>query len=251
MTRVFNTPRQNSIYRADKGKKRTQEAARLADSLGSGGPIAKRHKSSEPGLPLSKENLKRLVKSTPRSGSSKFPSKSSTTSSKRSCPTDPEGASLSSSASSPAYSAKDPGFEKGLGSLNVKSTRFRIEPDAEEVEKLLNMMERERDSPPPDSAVFYRTLSFAESENETTVTTDITPLLMPRQHILRDNDKTKDLLYRLDKVWQGWGSAKPGILPTPRPDFGITFKESAFTPDEQNHMISPYKDGAGFHPVLI
>lgn len=135
--------------------------------------------------------------------------------------------------------------------MNVKSPRLDREPDADDVKKLLNIMEQKRDSPPPDSDAFSRTLASAESPNESAVFTYVTPLLIPRLELVRGTDKTKNLEYRMNEGWQAWGSAKPGVLPIPKPDFTITFKESTFTPEERSHMVSPYKDGAAFYPTFI
>lgn len=230
--------------------------ALLEDFSGSQESIAKRDKPAGPGSPLTKENPERLEKRTPQSGlpnqsSISTPSKFILTPAKQSCPMDSKEVSSGPSLPARAFSANNPGFQKALKDLNVKPPRIDKEPDADDVKKLLNIMEQKRESPPPDNAAFSRTLDSAESANETAVFTNLTPLLMPRLDLVRDNDKTKNLEYRYNVGWQGWGSAKPGVLPTPKPDIAITFKESTFTLDQQSHMVSPYSDEAAFYPTLI
>ena len=239
-------------YKGDKPTKRKREESLPEDVPNSGGSIAKRHKPITPVQSLTRKNLKLFEKTMAPSSSTKPQSKSAATPSKRSCPT-PTELSSSNSLSSRAYSAKDVRFEKALTALKVTVGRSAQQPDAEDVKRLLEVMEKKRDSPEPefDSGDFYEIVSIVESENEAMVVGRVTTLLWPIRDLTRNNHNTKDLLYRMDTQWQNWGSVQPGELPTGKPDRCILFKGSAFTPDERRQITSPYKDEAGFYPGFI
>lgn len=178
-----------------------------------------------------------------RPGQTKIPNTLSDSKPKRR--TAPAELSLSSSLSVRKYSAKDAGFENGLRDLNFKPTTREAQPDAKSVAEILEIMERERDSPPPDSENFYEVLSFIETENEAMVINELTLKLLPFRHTSRNNGRTQHLLYRLSRPWQEWGSAKPGILPLPEPDCCITLKSSAFTEDQKSisHLLTLTEPG--------
>ena len=65
-----------------------------------------------------------------------------------------------------------------------------------------------------------------------------------------NNQKTENLVYQDDVAWSAWGSVKPGLLPTPKPDLCIGFKKSAFTSSELEKLTSPYANGRTFAPRL-
>lgn len=239
------TPHQNSPYKDDRRTKRKREASRLEDSSDSGGSIAKRHKSVKPVQPLTRENLELLEESMP-SGSANTRSQSFTSLSKRSFPEEPSSASPRFSRSLAATNIR---FENELRHLNVDLSGSE-EPNAEDVTRLREVMEKGRDSPDPDRAEFHQIRLLVERENEVTITNRLTPLLLPHRDLPSNNHKTGSLLYRQDTPWQNWCSASPGILPTPKPDFCITFKDSAFDPEDRKLMTSPYVDEAGFAPSL-
>lgn len=244
---ISRVAHQNSTCQDDEPKKRKQEQLSIDDLSDSGGRIVKRQKSSTPVLSLTQKNLRLFENSMSSSDSTKPRGKSVISSTKRSLSS--TQASSTSSQTSRAYAAKDPRFEKELRDLNVDFLGpERLCP--QDVTKLLTIMEKKRDSPDPDSGLFHETRLLVESGNETMVTSRLTPLLLPLRDLPRNNDKTKNLLYRPDTSWQSWGSVKPGFLPTPKPDLCILFKCSAFTLKEQKQMMSPYSDSAGFAPGL-
>ena len=240
-------PLQTLVNEDDKAKKRKRE-----NLPNSGESIPKRHKSTAPVQSLTRRNLELFDKSMAPSRSTGSQSKSIAAPSKRNCPT-PTELSSTSSLSSRAYSAKDTRFEKALTALRVTVGRCEQQPDAEDVKRLLEIMEKKRDSPEPDgdSRDFYEIVSIAEVENEAMVVGRVTPLLWPIRDLTRNNHRTKDLLYRMDTQWQNWGSAQPGELPTGKPDRCILFKASAFTPNERAQIVSPYKGDTGFYPVFV
>ena len=245
-------PPQTSAYEDNKAKKRKRETSFLEDLPDSGRSTAKRHKSITPVQSLTRKNLELFERNMAPSRSTGSQNKSAATPSKRNCPT-PSELSSTSSLLSRAYSAKDVRFEKALTALRVTVGRCEQQPDTEDVKRLLEVMERKRDSPEPDrdSRDFYEILSIAEVENEAMVVGRVTPLLWPIRDLTRNNHKTKDLLYRMDTQWQNWGSAQPGELPTGKPDRCVLFKGSAFSPDERMQIMSPYKDETGFYPAFI
>ena len=239
-------------YKGDKPTKRKREELLPEDWPDSGGSIAKRHKNITPVQSLTRKNLKLFEKSMAPSSSTKPQSESAAIPSRRNCPT-PTELSSTSSLPSRAYPPQDVRFEKALTALKVTVGRCGQQPDAEDVKRLLEVMEKKRDSPEPelDSGDFYEIVSFVESENEAMVVSRVTALLWPIRDLNRNNHKTKDLLYRVDTQWQNWGSVQPGELPTGKPDRCILFKGSAFNPEGRRQIISPYKDDAGFYPVFI
>ena len=239
--------RQNSTYEGDKRTKRKREASLPEGSSDNGGSIAKRHKSANPVQSLTRENLELLEESMAPSSSTKPRGKSAVTSFKRSSCTEPSSVS---SVSTRAYAAKDPRFEVELRGLNVDYTELE-KPDAEEVARVLEIMDRKRDSPEPDSKLFHQTRCIVKRENESKVTHTLSPLLLVQRELPCNNCKTRNLLYRQDVPWLQWGSAQPGRLPTPKPDLCITYKDSAFNPVAREQMVSPYIDTAGFAPFLI
>ena len=78
----------------------------------------------------------------------------------------------------------------------------------------------------------------------------MSPILFPPRDLSVNNQKTSNLVYQDDVPWSGWGSIKPGLLPTPKPDLCIAFDETAFTPSELEKMKSPYADGSSYAPAL-
>ena len=237
------------LYEDVKPKKRKREQSLHENLAGNGGSIShlKRQKSTGSRPSLTRLNLKHLQQTMSPSASTKSRGRSGTTSSKRLF--DSTQPSSESSRSSRAYSAKDVGFENALKDSNVDLTG-REELREEEVERILEIMERKRDSPVPDQEVFHNTRLMVSCETEPAVTTRLTPLLLPPRDLPHNNHNTKNLLYRQDTLWQNWGSAQPGILPTPKPDLCISFTASAFTLDEREQICSPYADKAGFAPGL-
>ena len=175
-------------------------------------------------------------------------SKSVTTVSKRSDYTTPS--SVSSAASSRSLAANNIRFELELRALNVDYTELE-KPDPEEVARVLEVMEKKRDSPEPDSKLFHEIRRIVKSENEASITKKLTPLLLVERNLSFNSHKTSNLLYRSDTSWGQWGSARPGRLPVPKPDLCISYKGSAFNPDKRERMVSPYVDTAGFAPFLI
>lgn len=75
-------------------------------------------------------------------------------------------------------------------------------------------------------------------------------MLFPPRDLITNNQMTKNLVYHDDVSWNGWGSMKPGLLPTPKPDLCIAFDETAFTSAELKKMTSPYTNGSSFAPAL-
>lgn len=238
-------PHQNSTYKGDKRTKRKPEASLLEDSPDSGDSSTKRHNSVKPVQSLTRENLGLLEESMP-SDSANTRSKLSTSLSKRSFPEEPSSASSQTSRSLAATNIR---FENELRRLNVDFLGSE-EPNAEDITRLREVMEKGRDSPDPDRAEFHETRLLVQRENEVRITQRLTPLLWPQRELPSNNHKTTNLLYRSDAVWQNWCSASPGILPKPKPDFCITFKDSAFDPEVRKLMTSPYVDEAGFAPRL-
>ena len=246
---------QNSVHEGDKSKKRKREVSLLEDTPDSQGSITKNRKLTQNNLRLLERSIvQKDAKSSKKMSSSSSINSQSISSSKRSCPTELSELSEPSATSSQAarsYAATDVRFEKALRAFNVKFARREEQPDAEDMKTILQVMEEKRDSPEPDSCEFYETLSLADSENEAMVTTRLTTLLIPLRDRPSNKHKTKDLLYRFDTQWRGFGSVDPGYLPTPKPDLCISIMRSAFTPEELRHMTSPYKDEAGFYPMFI
>ena len=247
---------QNSAYEGDKPKKRKREASLLEDSPESRGSTAKNRELTQKNLKLLERSIvQKNAKSIEKKMSSSISTSSqSISSSKRSCPTELSELSepsATSSQSARSYAATDVRFEKALRASNVKFARREEQPNAEDIKTILKVMEEKRDSPEPDSCEFYETLSLADSENEAMVTTRLTTLLIPLRDRSSNKHKTKDLLYRFDTHWRGFGSVDPGFLPTPKPDLCISIMRSAFTSEELRHMTSPYKDEAGFYPMFI
>ena len=237
----------NPTYEGDKRKKRKREASLFEDPLGNGNPPAKRCKPVEQVQPLSQKNLKLLEKDMSTLDSVKSQSESAATSSKRSRPIE---SSSRSSQSSRAYAAKDARFEVQLKGFNVDFGGLE-EPDEEEITRILEVMKKRRDSPEPDAKHFHETRRLVKSENEAKVISKLSPLLLVQRELPSDNSKTRNLLYRQDVPWAIWGSIQPGILPTPKPDFCISYKDSAFSLKERKQMVSPYIDKAGFAPFLF
>ncbi|KAI4120984.1 MAG: hypothetical protein LQ347_006985 [Umbilicaria vellea] len=242
---IPHTSYQNSTSKGNKRTKRKWEASLFEDLPDSGGSNAKRHKSVKPVQFLTQENLELLEESMP-SGSANTRSKSLSSFSER---TFPEERSSASSQSSRSLAATDVRFENELRHLNVDLSGTE-EPNVEDVIRFREVMERGRNSPDPDRAEFHQIRLLVERENEVTITSRLTPLLLPHRDLPSNSHRTRNLLYRQDTPWQNWGSASPGVLPTPKPDLCITFKDSAFDPGRRKLMTSPYVDEAGFAPNL-
>ena len=198
----------------------------------------------KPIRPLTRKNLKLLENSM----TSLHQSKSGTALSKRSGST--ALSSRLSGASSRSLAASNIRFELELKALNVDYTE-REEPDPEEVTSLLKVMERNRNSPEPDSKLFHEIRRVVKSENEAGITKRLSPLLLVERDVPSNDHKTSNLLYRSDTSWSQWGSAQPGRLPVPKPDLCISYKDSAFNSEEREQICSPYLDTAGFAPFLI
>ena len=112
-------------------------------------------------------------------------------------------------------------------------------------------MKKKRDSSKSDSCEFYETLFLTDSENEAMITTRLTILLISLRDRSSNKHKTKDLLYRFDTQWRGFGSIDSGFLSTSKSDLCILIMHSAFTSEELRHMTSSYKDEAGFYLMFI
>lgn len=126
-----------------------------------------------------------------------------------------------------------------------------MQPDKEDLKTILELIQKRRDSPEPDRAEFYETLALVDNTNETMIANRLTPLLIPFRDRPSNKQNTSNLLYRSDSPWPGFGSVYPRLLPVPQPDLLISFSSAAFTAEQQRHMISPYKDEAGFYPGII
>lgn len=246
---------QNSVYEGDKSKKRKREVSLLEDPSSSRESIAKNRKLTQKNLRLLKRSIvQKDVKSIKKMFSSSSINSQSISSSKRSCSTKLSELSEPSaifSQSTRSYAATDLRFEKALRTFNVKFARREEQSDAEDIKTILKVMKEKRDSPEPDSCEFYETLSLADIENEAMITTRLTILLISLRDRPSNKHKTKDLLYRFDTQWRGFGSVDSGFLPTPKPDLCISIMHSAFTSEELRHMTSSYKDEAGFYPMFI
>ncbi|KAA6412206.1 MAG: hypothetical protein FRX48_04358 [Lasallia pustulata] len=221
----------------------------LKDSQGSGGPRLRRRK-------LTQKNLKLLQRNIDQEGD--ISSLSPTNTNSRGMPLSTQSYIMEISAlskttpgSGRAYAATDIRFENALRALNIKFARREVQPDADDVKAILDVMEKGRQSPEPDSVEFYETLSLVQEENESAVIVRLTPLLIPLRDRASNNHKTKDLLYRFDTQWRSLGSLCPRFLPIPKPDLCITFNSSAFSFEEQEEMDSLYPDGAGFYPAFV
>lgn len=158
--------------------------------------------------------------------------------------------SISDASSKPrSYPPQSPSFHACLRQLNVNFTPEH-EPDQRDLRQLLEVMGKERDSPPPDAQTFHEIVGAVKSENETAVLIRMTPLLLPTRNLPRDNQETSDLFYRWDTLFKRFGSPLPG-LPIPKPDIAVGFRRAAFSPAQLPHITSPYQDEAGFCPWLI
>ena len=224
-------------------KKRKREAAPLDDSPGSGESTVTRSKLTQRNLELWNEENDRKISLSNSSQSYRFFTP------KQIYPTDIS--SQSSIWSSRSCTANSPLFEKTLGDMGVMFSRREVQPDKEDLKTILEVIQKQRDSPEPDRGEFYETLSLVDKANETTVTNRLTPLLIPFRDLPSNNRNTSKLLYRSDSPWPGFGSVCPRMLPVPQPDLVISFGSAAFTPEQKTHMTSPYKDGAGFYPGII
>lgn len=85
-------------------------------------------------------------------------------------------------------------------------------------------MEQGRASPEPNPETFHQVRQLVEYEDEATVMIRLSPLLFPTRDTPADIHMTKHLFYRYDAAWQDWCSARPGVLPVPKPDLCIAFK---------------------------
>lgn len=133
--------------------------------------------------------------------------------------------------SSRAYFALDVRFENVLKDLFVDFQETE-EACLSDVARVLKILDKDRDSPEPDqnvSKTFHDIRRLVTTENEATVTSRLTPLLVPHRDLPPNNSKTKNLLYRHDTAWNNWRSLHPGVPPVQKPDFCITFKASAFS----------------------
>lgn len=158
--------------------------------------------------------------------------------------------STSDTSSKPrSYPPQSPSFQACLTQLNVNFNQGH-EPDQQDLDLLLEVMEEERDSPEPDAQKFHEIVGALKFENETAVLTRMTPLLLPTRNLPSDNRDTSDLFYRQDTLFKRFGSPLPG-LPIPKPDIAVGFMRDAFSPAQLSHITSPYQDGAGFCPWLI
>lgn len=163
--------------------------------------------------------------------------------------TKPSSASLSTS-SVRSYSPQSASFKACLVQACVDFEGHQ-EPNEDDVDKLLEVMEMNRvNSPEPDSTTFQQTLAAVENENETTVMIRMLPLLLPIRDLPSNNFKTSSLHYRCDTLLKGFGSSFAG-LPIPKPDLCVGFRRSAFSPDQLTHITSPYQDLAGFCPHFV
>lgn len=201
-----------------------------------------RYKSSHSTPPLTQDNL-RLLEGKMASATGKR-SYASTRQSSRSSQT---------TKSSRAYSAKDVRFENALRDLFVDFQETE-EACSSDVARVLKILDKERDSPEPDlnaSKTFHDIRRLVTTENEATVTSRLTPLLVPHRDLPHNDSKTRNLLYRHDTAWNNWRSLHPGVLPVQKPDFCITFKASAFTVAQQRQLGSPYLDKAGIFPIVL
>lgn len=244
---------QNPTFKCEEPTKRKRKASPIEYLPDNGGSIAKRRKLTQKNLKLLEKGIvQEKVQSIEKNMTSSISTKSQRVlSAKRSCPSLLSNPHSASSQSARSYAATNVRFENALKALNVKFARREVQPDVENVKAILQIMEKERDSPEPDSREFYETLCMADNENEAMVTIRLTTLLIPLRDRPSNNHKTKDLLYRFDAPWRGFGSVHPGCLPMPSPDLCISVRRAAFTPSELKHMTSPYQDEAGFYPLFI
>lgn len=155
--------------------------------------------------------------------------------------------------SSRAYFAHDVRFENALRDLFVDFQETE-EACLSDVARVLKILDKDRDSPEPDqnvSKTFHDIRRLVTTENEATVTSRLTPLLVPHRDLPPNDSKTKNLLYRHDTAWNNWRSLHPGVPPVQKPDFCITFKASAFSIAQKQQLGSPYLDKAGIFPVML
>ena len=78
----------------------------------------------------------------------------------------------------------------------------------------------------------------------------MSPLLFPVRDLIVNNYKTSNLVYHDDVTWGAWGSMKPGLLPTPKPNLCIAFDKAAFTKEEADKLKSPYTFARSYTPTL-
>lgn len=245
LNHVPYTPNQDS-YRGDKRTKRKRETSAFEDPKGSKDSIAKRQKTVEPIRALTRKNLKLLensMASVPRS-------ESVMTLSKQDEYTEPSSVPSAPSTSGRSLPANSPRFDLELKALNVDYTE-REKPAPGELARFRGIMEAKRDSPEPDRDLFHATRLDVMTENEASITHDMSPLLLVQRGLPINNDRTSNLLYRKKAQWHQWGSVRPSCLPVPKPDLCISYRNSAFTSEERGQMVSPYYDTAGFAPFLI
>ena len=158
--------------------------------------------------------------------------------------------STSDTSSKPrSYPPQSPSFQACLSELNVNFSGGH-EPNQQDLDQLLKVMKKKRDSPEPDEQKFHEIVRAVKSENETAVLIRMTSLILPTRNLPSDNRDTSDLFYRQDTLFKRFGSPLLG-LPIPRPDFAVGFMRDAFSPAQRSHITSPYQDGAGFCPWLI
>lgn len=149
------------------------------------------------------------------------------------------------SSSKCSRSAKGSHFVKALERSNIDLTRCE-DLKVQEIKRILDLMERPRESPAPDSEFFHQTRRTILHENKAQITMDLSPLLLVLRKLPSNNHKTENLLYRVDAQWYNWGSTEPENLPAPKPDFYVCYKHDAFDPDLPKQMTSPYLDEKGY-----
>lgn len=156
-----------------------------------------------------------------------------------------------SAASTRSLSASDARFEQALWQEKNVNFRQRYTADEQEVEAILRVLQGARDSPEPDSVLFYQARHVVDYESEEMVKSQITAPLLPYSQVL---SKQPLLCYRSNTAWGNWGSFLPKQLPTPQPDVCISFDATLafteFTKSELALLPSPYVDGAGLAPVM-
>lgn len=107
-----------------------------------------------------------------------------------------------------------------------------------DVARVVEILEKTRNSPEPPSDPFYDIRTLVRSKNEDSVKSRMTPMLMPLRDLPTINAKTSNLIYQQNTAFSNWPSIRSGVLPKPQPDFCVAFKASLFSPDQQELLVS-------------
>ena len=158
--------------------------------------------------------------------------------------------SSESGRASRALDAKNIRFENALKAFHVNFDQSvqRCETD---VARVVEILEKTSDSPEPSPDSFHDIRTLVTFENEDSVKSRMTPMLIPLRDLPNTNAKTSNLIYKLNTAFRNWPSIQSGVLPKPQPDFCVAFKASLFSPDQQELMGSPYLAQDGIFPAIF